>query len=462
MSNLTPEARHENALALAAAAGVSTSRAAELLNISVLITHDPSNSQDAQLASETCALLRRTLQSVMAEDGGSAATIELVLGSANPRSEATKVFAALEAEGLVIGTLPLPLTNREARAASILILLSACYLSAAILHRALGKFLPYAMPEPFILRFSELGIERAAFDLPVNLGRSYQAGAGAIGNAILWAGRHVDLRGELVIADDDVVDSGNLNRQVWFSQADLGLPKAVQLVHHAQPSFSRLKLIPEVRRIQDLPQKTEGPWLSRLLVAVDSRRARRELQSEIPGEVFDASTTDIREVVSFYAREPSDLACLSCIYSPDQEEHSREHHIAEHLGVSVSEVRTERISRDAATRIVQRYTNLDVAGVEGVSYDTLFKRLCSENELRSSDGQRIVAPFAFVSCLAGTYLVLDLIRRLTGAGNDDFNYWRLSAWHPPLARRRELRRKQSDCMFCGNVTLSDIASKLWS
>ena len=30
---------------------------------------------------------------------------------------------------------------------------------------------------------------------------------------------------------------------------------------------------------------------------MDSRRARRELQNELPAEVFDASTTDIREVV---------------------------------------------------------------------------------------------------------------------------------------------------------------------
>src|SRR5437868_3633208 len=186
MSNLTPEARHENALALAAAAGVSTSRAADLLNISVLITHDPSNPQDAQLASEAFALLSRTLQSVTPEDGGSGTTIELVIGSANPRSEAAKVFATLGTEDLVIGGHPLP-SNRGEQPPAILILLSACYVCAAVLHRGLAEFLPYAMSDPFILRFSELGIERTAFRRPVNLDRTYQAGAGAIGNAILWA-----------------------------------------------------------------------------------------------------------------------------------------------------------------------------------------------------------------------------------------------------------------------------------
>ena len=52
------------------------------------------------------------------------------------------------------------------------------------------------------------------------------------------------------------------------------------------------------------------------------------------------------------------LACLSCIYEADEEELTREKHIAQHLGVSVEDVRTDRISESAAEHIVVMHTQL--------------------------------------------------------------------------------------------------------
>ena len=237
---------------------------------------------------------------------------------------------------------------------SILALLTACYGAAATLYHATAGILPFELPDPLVVRFAEIGIDMKALSQPVDLGVSYLAGAGAIGNGFLWAARYLDFRGRLHIVDDDDVTSGNLNRQVWFGPDDIGQPKADRLACHAQIHFPRLTLVPRKVRLQDLPEKSTEPWLRRLIVAVDSRRARRKLQNEFPGEVFDASTTDIREIVLHYHRAPTDHACLSCIYEPDAEETSREQHIAEHLGVSVEEVRSERISAAAALVIGKR------------------------------------------------------------------------------------------------------------
>jgi hypothetical protein len=203
--------------------------------------------------------------------------------------------------------------------------------------------------------------------------------------------------------------------------------------------------------------------LKRLIIAVDSRRARRALQKEFPGEIFDASTTDIREVVVYHNKQPTEAACLSCIYESDEEELSREAHIAEHLGVAVAEVRSERITSEAADKIVARYPQLEASSLIGLAYDTLFKQLCGQGELKTLEGRRVVAPFAFVSILAGAVLALELARRL-GDGNSkrDFNYWRLSPWHGPIARRQLLRPKQLACEFCGNKTLARVNQTLWS
>ena len=77
--------------------------------------------------------------------------------------------------------------------------LAACYACAAVLHGAIGDILPNSFPDPFVFRFDDIGIDRALFDYPIEMGRAYLAGAGAIGNAALWAARHVDLRGELML-----------------------------------------------------------------------------------------------------------------------------------------------------------------------------------------------------------------------------------------------------------------------
>jgi hypothetical protein len=331
-----------------------------------------------------------------------------------------------------------------------------------VLDRVLDAHLPFGLPDPLVLSFDALGLDLEDLSRPVDLGHAYMAGAGAIGNGLLWAARHLDVHGRLEIADDDRVDSGNLNRQVWFGTDDVGFKKVERLALKAQPFFQGLELVPRPVRVQDLPEKSPGPWLRRLIVAVDSRRARRQLQNEFPGEVFDASTTDIREVVVHYNRQPTTDACLSCIYEPDGEELSREQHIADHLGVSVEAVRCERISAVAAAAIVQRFPALANVNLINTAYDTLFKRLCGEGLLKTVAGRRVTAPFGFVSVLAGALLAVELVRRLgPGSSDRNFNYWRVSAWHAPLARRRMLRPQQPGCTFCDNPILRGVNARLW-
>lgn len=459
-THLSSEARQENAATLAAMVGLGTESAAEALDLTIVVTAD--SSPEAQnLAREVIDLLCRTVlhASALALDSDSAA--ELVIGPAPSRTSATKVYLSLTADQVVIST------NRQTPAVCesvppILGLLAACYASAATLFNATGGILPFEIPDPLIVRFSELGIDTKSLARPIDIGHAYLVGAGAIGNGFLWAGRYLNFSGRLEIVDDDTVSSGNLNRQIWFERGDIGRAKVDQLKARAQPLFPNLEIIPRYGRLQDLPERTDGPWLRRLIVAVDSRRARRELQNEFPGEVFDASTTDIREVVLHYHRQPTKHACLSCIYEPDNEEYTREQHIAEHLGVTIEEVRTERISCAAALAIVSRFPKTRASEIEGVAYDSFFKSLCAEGQLGVIADKRTIAPFAFVSVLAGTLLALEVVRRLGDeTAERHFNYWRLSPWFPPLGRRRVIRPKQQGCAFCGQPTMAAVNAALW-
>lgn len=458
--HLTPEAAHENATALAMALGIHLEDAAQALNLTILITADSEDTVAASIAREVASLLSRTVQHVSMADVPEPVTAELVIGARAPRTTGSRIYARVSSKRAVIGREDQDSTTCEPVPA-ILRTLIACYASAATLHHALGAAAPFGVSDPLIIEFSELGVDLASLAQPIDLGRAYLAGAGAIGNGLLWAGRHLDLRGELHVVDDDHVAPGNLNRQVWFTVEDVRKPKADTLVARAQPFFPKLTLRPRRYRLQDVPEKSDGAWLERLIVAVDSRRARRALQNEFPGEVFDASTTDIREVVVHYNRQPTLAACLSCIYEPDEDEFSRERHIAEHLGVPIEAVRSERISAECAHIIAQRFPALTSTELTGTAYDSLFKRLCGEGALQTLAGKRVVAPFAFVSVLAGALLALELVRRLANRTAVNDNYWRISPWHSPLARRRVHRPKQSSCPFCGNPVLQRVNESIW-
>ena len=458
---LTTEAQRENAAALAAALGLDLGKAAEILDLAVVITINPADRVAAAFATDIAELLGRTVRAVAIDEIPAAAAAELVIGDAIGRTEGRKLFLSVGRGGATLSRTAGPPEACQP-IHGLLRALVACYACAATLDCALDTELPFGLPDPLVLSFDVLGVDLSDLTRPVDVGHAYLAGAGAIGNGLLWAARHLDLRGRLEIADDDHVDSGNLNRQVWFGTDDLDLKKADRLVLKAQPFFPRLELVPRPQRIQDLPERSAGPWLRRLIAAVDSRRARRQLQNEFPGEVFDASTTDIREVVVHYNRQPTTHACLSCIYESDEEELSREQHIADHLGVPVEAVRSERITASAAGVIVERFPDLAKVDLIGTAYDTLFKRLCGEGLLKTAAGRKVTAPFAFVSVLAGALLALELVRRLgTGGSDRNFNYWRVGAWHAPLARRRALRPPQAGCAFCGSPLLRRVNSQLW-
>ena len=460
-NSLTQEARLENAMMLASVLGLGTEVADKALQFEVCIAAEPSDAAAISIAKELVAILSRTIRDVHLNAACETAVVEIVIGAIRPRSALPKLFLGMTPKHAVIDEVPTPWTFQGEP--GILAVLTACYLSAAIMQKVFGSDFPYGGKFPLRISFAELGIDFSALDQQIDVGEMYLAGAGAIGNGLLWALRFIKTRGELIIADDDVVSPGNLNRQIWFTPEDIGKWKAEQLALKAQPYMPTLKLIPRRGRLQEIPERSEGPWLKRLIVGVDSRRARRELQKEFPGEVFDASTTDIREVVIHHNKQMTDSACLSCIYESDDEESSREAHIAEHLGVTVSEVRSERIAEDAADKILARYPKLDRGGLVGLAYDTLFKRLCGEGELKSLEGRRVAAPFAFVSILAGTLLALEIVRHIgEGAHKRDFNYWRVSPWHGPILRRQILRPKQPGCEFCAHETLIRVNRMLWA
>jgi ThiF family/E1 N-terminal domain len=458
---LTEQAWRENARTLADALGIAEEEAGQLLEIEVVLRYSPNDRRSKSFASEIGALLERTVAEVWLVPGHVTATVDVVILAPHQERSGLQLYLDLCEECLSITEVAPHVESPTTTAHPLLVLFSACYSAAAVIHKALPSGLPTSVPIPFFLEFDQI-VSSEILSRPIHLDHAYLAGAGAVANGLLWALRHLDVHGELNVCDDDQVDSGNLNRQIWFGVEDIDEFKAVSLVDKAQPYFPTLKLVSRINLLQDLEEKHSNPhWLRRLIVAVDSRRARRTLQEEFPGEVFDASTTDITEVVLHYHKQPTDHACMSCIYEEDTEEFSRETHIAEHLGLEVEQVREARISETAASKIAERFPDeVDVHSIMGMSYDSLFRSLCSQGRLLTPEGKQLLAPFCFVSVLAGTMLAIELAKRLNGYG-ESYNYWKISPWHPPLSRLRRRMSARVGCVFCKNKLFKRISHELW-
>jgi len=458
---LNAAARWENVRALALAAGLSEEEASERLDRRILVTHDANDPASLQLISELIRVLSRTVAVALgAPDGISPYAAELVVGCATPQTGGPHVFAVLCEDRCIIRR------ERSEKLAgapthALLALIAACYVSAAAIHCAVGDGLPNPPPPEFDIPFDAFLDGGVNLFAPVDLGDAYLAGAGAIGNGFLWAARHAPLRGQLHVVDDDIVSAGNLQRQIWFDGDDVGKPKAESLCRKAQPLMPNLRLMQSVCRLQEHRNRSDGAWLPRLIVAVDSRRARRHLQNELPGEVFDASTTGSQEIVLHYNRQPTDLACLGCIYTRDEQEVTHEQAVAAHLGVSIEAVRQERIDSATARRICATHAHLAPSSIEGLAFDTLYKQLCSSGQLKSVSGKQVVAPFAFVSVLAGALLLLEVVRRHNGNGDALANDWRVNPWRPPVAEMRHRRPRRPGCECCGRAEVRRVNALLW-
>lgn len=441
----------ENARMLGALLGIDADTAAERLAQAVLVTL-PDAGLGRALAIEVIALLERT---VGIADSPEQAQLELVIANAVPRTALPRLYADIDPQRLRVGDAPVHCGAGAPH--PLLIAVAACPLAAAVLHRLIDSDALPRVALPLDLRFDELGIPAGALDVPLLLDGAVLAGAGAVAHGFLRALRHLDVCGRLAIVDPKQVGSGNANRCLYLAPEDTGA-KAVILAERAATDFPGLAFDPYVGTFAEFVASRGAPPAT-AIVTVDSRRVRRAIQKELPGRVLDASTTDVRAVVVHSHRQPTDHACLACIYRHIPDEHARERSIAAGLGISLNDVQQGLISTDAAERIQRAHPGIDPQAIVGKAYDSLFKQLCAEQTLITPEGKQVLAPFAFVSNLAGALLVVELLRSQLHAAPT--NYWTVDPWGLPMARLRRLRPKITDCEFCSLPDVDRIARDLW-
>lgn len=444
----------ENQRMAARILGISEDDAAARLDRSVVIT--AGDGEAAAFATELTAQLERTIHVVGSD---AMCDLEITIHAPQARAGVAHLPIALYQDRVAIGT------ASDVRHApdlhGVQRVIAACYAAGVVLTRVIEGLAPATPPDPFVVRFDALGATSRVLSTPLHLADTVLAGAGAVGNGFLRAARHLDISGTLTIADPKVVGGGNPNRCLYFDASNVGRPKAERLCTRAAGDFSRLTLVPEVMTFGDIVRRRGT--VRRVIVGADSRPARRSIQQDMPLEVLDASTTGATEVIVHSHRQPTQDACLACIYHHIPDELARQRAIAEGLGLALDDVVAgDLIDARVAAMIAARHPSLDATALVGMAFDSLYKQMCAEQALLTATGEQVLAPFAFVSNLAGALLALELARFDSGQRFEDGrNYLFVSPWMPPSARQRLVRPRIAECVFCSDPATALAWPTVW-
>jgi ThiF family len=153
-------------------------------------------------------------------------------------------------------------------------------------------------------------------------------GAGAVGNGALWALRAFTVRGALAVVDPQVVELSNLQRYVLADMSAVGKAKTdvVQRVSEG------LSIDPNPVSVAEFVGARRY-CLGTTMVALDSARDRRAVQSSLPRRVINAWTQQGDLGVSVHAPFGSGGACLECLYLAQGKQPNEDELVAAALGV---------------------------------------------------------------------------------------------------------------------------------
>lgn len=443
-----------NMLALMTLAGVPEEVALEKLKTTVLVTA-AQNAACAKLAANIAQLLDRTFQVVSAAP----ADIHVSIGDDEPSFAAVHLRAKITDSGDVVLLPPgcvSTCVNDTAEAPGLLLKIAACYFAGQAIARAIAPQNTH-FESDFIVSAERLGITLGDFGEMLNLDKAVLVGGGGVANGLLWALEEVDAHGTMEVVDPKNVGSSNLNRCLYFEDADVGQPKADVLARKFK--HPNLTLSPFVGTFADLSTKRT---VRRAITTTDSRAARRGVRNQFPLEIIDASTTGVTEVVTFSEKQPTASACLACVYIHIAQETEREQHIANALGLELTEVKRQFIDAQLAAKLASIHAVLNADEIEGMAMDSLFRQLCGTGDLLDAKVEQVLAPLAFVSNLAGALLAIELLRAdFGGVKKYGKNYLNLSPWAPPFSLARRHKGKQGACEFCNGKHTDELMKAMW-
>jgi hypothetical protein len=290
------------------------------------------------------------------------------------------------------------------------------------------------------------------------------AGAGAIGNAAVWAFARAEIRGTLAIVDHEAIDLGNLQRYVLAERSDEG-----KLKTDVASRYLRGSLVPKPHEgtLASFLQAKKHR-VDRLLLAVDSARDRRSAQASLPRWIANAWTQPGDLGVSTH--DFLDGACICCLYLPDRPLRNEDAIIADALGVTarLMQIRELLYRNDGAPRdlleaiAAARNIALDrLLPFEGRPLRSLYTEgFCGGAVIPLSEvgapPTDVHVPLAHQSALAGILLAAAAVRNVIG-GLDGSHITQLDVLKPlQLSRTRPAAKDPRGICICQDLDYQEV------
>ncbi|KUR78071.1 E2 ligase fold family C protein [Novosphingobium sp. FSW06-99] len=274
----------------------------------------------------------------------------------------------------------------------------------------------------------ETGSRCANADMPraVDMGLVQLVGAGAIGNAFVWAmARAPNLTGTLHVIDHEPIEMTNLQRYVL---ACIKHDKASK-VELVASTLAQTGIVVHPFRCTwaGYVQGIGHHRFERVAVALDTARDRIQVQSSLPHRIYNAWTQTGDLGVSRHAFD-GNHACLACLYLPAGKRRSEDEIIAEELRlIGKANIERTRAMLYHGEPVGEAFVR-EIAATAEADVDSLLafaslplrafrqRAICGNAILKAHDGNGsdIQVPMAFQSALAGVMLAAEVVASSPG------------------------------------------------
>jgi hypothetical protein len=305
----------------------------------------------------------------------------------------------------------------------------------------------------------------------VDLGSIILAGAGAVGNAALWAlGRHTTLSGKVLVVDPERIELSNLQRYVLAMHNDVGQKKV--LIAEKALRGTALSVEQKQTALERLVDSEESPLIPTIVVSVDNVSGRRVAQALLPRMVISGWTSEQGLGASWHQLS-REAACLACLYHPKGPGLSQTEQAARVLGIPHATVADLWISGKPLTDNHIR-TAAEALGVppktlerwQGKSLNDFYTDvICGAVPLDLKGvGTLETVPLAHQSALAGILMAAEMIKRADAALTESSQPEPLVSWDNVLQEApsiwRKPRPREAGCI-CTDVDYQNAYRTKW-
>lgn len=302
----------------------------------------------------------------------------------------------------------------------------------------------------------------------VNLHNLNVVGVGAGGGALVRTLSALDtVEGTIRLVDSDEVSASNLNRYIWAYQRDVGSMKAevgkrVMVDAHPALTFSVQSHAEPYIRFSD---RVDADALELVVSAVDTVRARKQIQWDFPETVLDAATNQQGDYVVLRVAF-GEGQCLACKHQGRQDGVTREMSVlSEQIGLD-TETLVEMNTNNAAftpeqVDQVAEYIDgdADITVPEpGERFSDWFRLHCGHIDL---GGANMEVPVPFLPVTAGVLLAGEVIKQRHFSEAVVDNRFTHNMLGVPVEGMHRFTNPHPDCEVCGDSDAVERYEEKW-